>query len=221
MSNATPPGVAVTQTASPLTNARAQNLGADVELAADRIDQWVTVLRLDARDVPSAGEVCTVYVRAVAKDGEPMDNLRGRVTWGAGGSRGGHLLFDLGQLGAAFSVPTAAITVDVRREQSEEARDARVSAFIARGNHPGELNYSTPFEGDATIAIPPGAVRVTAWTVDGTATTLQYLNAAGDVVGQVQLESGASSGNHIPTQARSVRNTTAERTGTFQFRLLH
>lgn len=178
------------QVASLLSEQSDENMGRSKVLQPETT-QNQTVLQLDLKDSPSAGEMITIHLRSERNtfDGPPelgVPNPIATVEFGHGGDRSGLLELDWDH-GTQLTVPAGSLRVMGRMPQDSGALDSvRVGAFVSRGSRAGgccgprrTLQSAGLF--GATLGIPLGAKALTVWDLLSP-TVVTWLDHAGAAI---------------------------------------
>ena len=183
--------------ASLLTAQSDENLGRDAELEPDRVLP-VTVLQLDVKDTPAAGEMITVHLRSARKTFEfpnvGVPTPIGTLVFGHGGARSGRLVIDWDQ-GTQITVPAGSIRLSAEFPEDVVALDTvTVGAFVSRGTRGGGSCCSGPrrtlrstANSTRSLDIPLGSKVLTVWDTLGPSTRIEWLDHAGILLGSYRV----------------------------------
>ena len=180
------------QIASLLSAQSDENLGRDVVLSPDTF-RPMTVLQLNLKDTPSAGEMITIHLRSQRVSFEVPDvgvpTPIGVLVFGHGGDRSGSLELDWDQ-GTQITLPAGSLRLEARMPRDEAALDSvSVGAFVSRGTRAGGSCCSGPRRtlrsesgGSSTLDIPQGSKVLTVWDLLSP-TSIEWLDHAGTLIG--------------------------------------
>lgn len=184
------------QVASLLSEQSDENLGRSLVLLPETI-QNQTVLQVNLKDSPSAGEMVTIHLRSERDtfEGPPevgVPNPIGTIEFGHGGDRSGRLELDWDH-GTQVTVPAGSLRVMARMPIDNGALDAvRVGTFIARGCRSGgccgpRRTLASTSLVTATLGVPLGSKALTVWDLLSP-TTVNWLDHVGAVIGSYQVD---------------------------------